>query len=156
MAAVYWQTKLTSWTQLCIKELHTKSFHHSVFVFATEKKMYSLVSRKPCAGRLPMRKEIVWNVGMHSHPKCLNKLPMNEAVNNIPTETSTTLRQNECVAVLVSRLSYLHTRSQAPNRFDVKEVLAAACTLLLIHWAQYILQLPRRPVASKADFSHKP
>lgn len=30
-----------------------------------------------CAGRLPMRKEIVWNAGMHSHPECLNKLPVN-------------------------------------------------------------------------------
>lgn len=27
-----------------------------------------------CTGRLPMRKEIVWNAGMHSRPKCLNKL----------------------------------------------------------------------------------
>lgn len=26
-----------------------------------------------------MREEIVWNAGMHSHPKCLNKLPVNAA-----------------------------------------------------------------------------
>lgn len=51
------------------------------------KQDFSLISRKPwevarlCAGRLPMRKEIVWNVGMHSHPKCLNKLHMKEVVN---------------------------------------------------------------------------
>lgn len=31
------------------------------------------------AGWLPMRKEIAWNVGMHSHPKCLNKLAVNGA-----------------------------------------------------------------------------
>lgn len=28
-----------------------------------------------------MRKEIGWNVGMHSHPKFLNNLSMNEMVN---------------------------------------------------------------------------
>lgn len=56
------------------------------------------------AGWVPMRKEIVWNVGMHSHPNFLNKLPMNEAVNageqkttitHPPTQTSATLRENE-------------------------------------------------------------
>lgn len=26
-----------------------------------------------------MRKEIVWNAGMHSHPEWLNKLPVNVA-----------------------------------------------------------------------------
>lgn len=31
------------------------------------------------AGRLPMRKETVWNAGMHSHPECLNQLPVNAA-----------------------------------------------------------------------------
>lgn len=55
-----------------------------------------------------MRKEIVWNVGMHSQPKCLNKLSMNEAVNvgdqrttithahtRTHTETLTTLKERE-------------------------------------------------------------
>lgn len=31
------------------------------------------------AGRVPMREEIVWNAGMHSHPGRLNKLPVNAA-----------------------------------------------------------------------------
>lgn len=39
-------------------------------------------------GWLPMRKEIVWNAGMHSHPKCLNKLAVNEAVNGEERETT--------------------------------------------------------------------
>lgn len=41
-----------------------------------------------CTGRLPMRKEIVWNAGMHSHPKCLNKLAVNEAVKGEERETT--------------------------------------------------------------------
>lgn len=41
-----------------------------------------------CTGRLPMRKEIVWNAGMHSHPKCLNKLVLNEAVKGEERETT--------------------------------------------------------------------
>lgn len=35
-----------------------------------------------------MRKEIVWNAGMHSHPKCLNKLAVTEAVNGEERETT--------------------------------------------------------------------
>lgn len=35
-----------------------------------------------------MRKEIVWNAGKHSHPKCLNKLAVNEAVNGEERETT--------------------------------------------------------------------
>lgn len=41
-----------------------------------------------CAGWVPMRTEIGWNVGMHSHPECLNKLPMNEVVNTGQQKTT--------------------------------------------------------------------
>lgn len=35
-----------------------------------------------------MRKEIVWNAGLHSHPECLNKLPVNGAANGEEQETT--------------------------------------------------------------------
>lgn len=64
-----------------------------------------------------MRKEIGWNVGMHSHPRSLNKVPMNEAVNtgekkttisHTPTKTSTTLRVNQIKMCLYAHTVIIH------------------------------------------------
>lgn len=41
-------------------------------------------------GRAPKRKVICRNVGMHSHPECLNKLPVKEAVNTRQRKTTIT------------------------------------------------------------------
>lgn len=81
-----------------------------------------------------MRKEIGWNAGMHSHPECLNKLSMNEAVNTGEQKTTITRtdvdidhpeRENEIKMCLYTQVHYreraesvffVHTHPHTPKR----------------------------------------
>lgn len=131
-----------------------------------------------CAGRLPMRKEAVWNAGMHWHSKCLNKLPMNEAVNAEGQRATIThahgnidhpgRNSNQDVFHYTEQAEYIlcehtctHTLTNPKSIrcwfrrfFNYPDWLTWQLMDTSIHRALFALLLPWRPVASRTGSSH--